>query len=62
MKYLFEVFAGDGELVGQIVVTGSEHDLAGAVVVDGVVPVRGGDAKVAILAGNCLDPFVLANV
>ena len=49
-------------MVGQIVVTGSEHDLAGAVVVDGVVPVRGGDAKVAILAGNCLDPFVLANV
>ena len=57
-----QVFAGNIELVGEIVIAGGEHDLARTVIVDGVVPVGCSDTKVTVLARDGLYPFVLAHV
>ncbi len=57
-----QVFAGNIELVGEIVVTGGDHDLARAIVVDGIVTVGGRDAEITVLARDGLHPFILADV
>src|SRR4029077_17730396 len=61
MKDFLQILAGDIELVGEIVVAGGEHDLTGTVIMDGIVPVGGGDAKITILTRNRLHPFILAD-
>src|SRR3984893_18588166 len=61
MKDFFQILAGDIELVGEIVVAGGEHDLTRTVIMDGIVPVGGGDAKITVLTRNRLHPFVLAD-
>src|ERR1019366_6437868 len=62
MEDFVQVLAGDANLVREIVVAGGDHDLARAVVVNGAVPVRGGDTKLTVTARNRLHPFVLADV
>src|SRR6266436_2996530 len=61
MEDFFQILAGDIELVGEIVVAGSEHDLARTIVMDGVVPVGRGDAKITVLTRYRLHPFVLVD-
>src|ERR1700675_2127520 len=61
MEDFFQVFAGDIELVGEIVVAGGEHDLARMIIMDGIVPVGCSDAKITVLTRNRLYPFVLAD-
>ena len=62
MKNFVQVFAGDFESVGEIVVAGGNHDLACTVVVDGALPVGRGYAKITVLTRNRLYPFVLPDV
>src|ERR1700675_3320956 len=61
MEDFFEVLAGNIELVGEIVVARSEHDLARTIIMDGVVPVGCSDTKITVLPRNRLYPFVLVN-
>src|SRR5437879_57364 len=56
MEDLLQVLAGNIEVVGEIVVAGGEHDLARAIVMDSVVPVGRGDAKITVLPRNRLHP------
>ena len=62
VKHFVQVFAGDTDLVGEIVVASSDHDLARPVVVNGAVPVGGGHPELAVLARNRLHPLVLPDV
>src|ERR1700691_5836732 len=62
MKDFFQVFARNIQFVGKIVITRGKHNLARPVVVDGIMPVGGSDAKIIVLAGDRFHPFVLADL
>lgn len=59
---LVEVFAGDAEVVGQIVVAGCHDEPAGAVLEFAAETVGGVDGEVAFAAGDSIDVFVLTHV
>src|SRR5580698_4790495 len=56
-----KVFAGDVQEVGEIVVSSSDDELAGMVVVNSAVAIVGGDLKIAVSSIHNLDPLVLRN-
>src|SRR5262249_49168012 len=62
VKHLGQVFSRYLKLVGEVVISGRNDDLARAVVVDSAGTVGGGDAKVAIIPGDRLHPLILADV
>src|SRR5215469_17990922 len=62
VKDLGQVFAGNSQPVGQIVVAGGHNHFAGAVVVDVSGAIGRGNAEVPVLAGHGLDPAILVNV
>ena len=57
-----EVFTGDAEHVGNIVIAGGEDDFAGAIALVASEPVCGGDGELAVGAVDGLDAFVLMDV
>src|ERR1039457_2706259 len=59
---LGERFAGDGEVVGQVVIAGGDDQLAGAMGDGAVEAVSSMDGKVAVRALYALDRLVLAHV
>ena len=59
---LGEIFAGDAEVVGEIVVAGGDDELVGAMDELASELVGGVDAEVAVGAGDSVDVFVLADV
>ena len=60
VKDLGLVFAGNIQLIREIVITGGEDDFASAIVVDRAVAVRGGDPKVAIFSVDSFHPLILS--
>src|SRR5713101_2636501 len=62
MEDLRKVFAGGADLVGEVVITSRDDDLAGAVVVDVSLTIGGCNPKVPVFAVDRLDPVVLANL
>src|SRR6266852_1679507 len=59
---LGKVFARGADLVGEVVITGGDNDLAGAVVVDVSLTIGGCHSKVPVFAVDRFDPVVLANL
>ena len=59
---LAEVFAGDVEVVGQIVVAGGDDELACAMLEGAAEAVGGVDGEVAVVAADGVDGLVLADV
>src|SRR6266852_3270483 len=62
MEDLRKVFAGDADLVGEVVITGGDNDLAGAVIMDVSLTIGGCHSKVPVFAVDGLHPVVLANL
>ncbi len=62
MLDLGEIFAGNAEVVGQVIVAGGDDELAGAMNEFASELVGGVDGEVAIGTGYVIDVFVLADV
>src|SRR6266480_4370570 len=62
VRYFGQVLAGYLQQVGQIVISGRDNNLAGAIVEDAVRAVRGSNVEVSILPSDRLDPLILVNV
>jgi hypothetical protein len=62
VRDLGQIFPGDAELIGQIVVAGRDDHFSRAVIVRTAGTVGGCDAEVSVFAIDCLDPFVLVNI
>jgi hypothetical protein len=62
MLHLAELFAGDVEFVGQVVVSGGEDELARAVSEWASEAVGGVDGELVVVAGDALDRLVGAQV
>ena len=62
VKNLGEVFAGNIQRVGQIVVAGRDNQFAGAVVINAAQAVGSCDMKIVIAPGHGLDPLILADI
>ena len=60
--YLAETFAGNSEVVGQIVVSRRDDQFARAVCEGTTEAIQSVDGKVAVRAYDLLDPFVLMDV
>src|SRR4030088_1221847 len=57
-----EILARNAKLIGKLVVSGGDDDLARAIVVWRAGAIRGGDAEAAVLPHDGLDPLILADV
>jgi len=59
---LAEIFAGDSEIVGQVVVAGGYDEFTGAMSDWAAEAVQSVDAEVSVGALDALDVFILVNV
>ena len=62
VRNLRQIFAGQTELIGEVVVSGGDDHFAGVIVVRTAGAVGGGNTEVSVFAHHCLDPLVLPNV
>ena len=62
MRDLGQIFAGNAQHVGQIVVAGGKHDLSRFIIVNAANPICGCDAKLAVFPSDRAHPFILVNV
>src|SRR5271155_135411 len=62
MRDLGEIFAGQTELIGEVVVSSGDDYFTSAIIARTTGTVRGRDAELPVLAHHCFDPFVLTNI
>jgi hypothetical protein len=59
---LVQLFAGDIQIVGQIVVSGRNYKLSGAMLYGSAKTVHGMDGEISIAAGDAFDGLVLSDI
>src|SRR5208337_5437192 len=62
MEDFLPVLSRDLQAVSEIVIARGQHDFSRTIIVDGVVPVGRGHAKIAVLASDGFYPLVLADM